>query len=547
MRKVSLILLLMFIGGCMTAAEHQQALHSSKEREMTVGVVQKEIRVGMSQADVAKALDRYLYVAMPSPISKSEDGIRDVVRNHILQLFQTGGITVLADYASIDRLLPEDRCKVLELVFEFSQRSGVSSVLIHLYDCVGQEVFQSSGRYGFYRGGINDLKAATGIAVETFWQHRREFDPNLAAEYTRDLESKFKDWERVDVNEVTLREYLNKNSGAGALEPIEGVWMLDRYPHIRTGILKDTKAFGGSFIQVRLEQASPFWKPGHLYGRFEKTALIGTYVATMIGKDQSSRIADAKLSFDKTLLTVTYKNANQKLDFIVPNLKKLDFIKLYPHSGTAVSDSEVAPPRVAQQGTGFAVSSDGCVVTAYHVVKGAKIIKVYFTKDSFVSAKVIHGDPINDLAVLKIEKSTPNFLQIAPMRSVKTGDRVFTLGFPVSSVLGQEAKYTEGVVSSLSGLKDASSFLQITVPVQPGNSGGALVNERGEVVGIITSSAAILPFIEESGTLPQNVNWAVKADYLKPLIELPKIQAKNLNREQLITHVKKATFFIESE
>ena len=73
------------------------------------------------------------------------------------------------------------------------------------------------------------------------------------------------------------------------------------------------------------------------------------------------------------------------------------------------------------------------------------------------------------------------------------------------------------------------------------------MNEKGKVVGIITSTAAILPFIEESGTLPQNVNWAVKADYLKPLIELPKIDEKRLNREQLITHVKKATFFIESE
>ena len=197
--------------------------------------------------------------------------------------------------------------------------------------------------------------------------------------------------------------------------------------------------------------------------------------------------------------------------------------------------------------TGFAISEDGLIATAYHAIKGAKTIKVYFLKDSFVSAKVIHTDPVNDLALLQIEKTTSNFLQLAPMRSVKTGDRVFTMGFPVSSVLGKEAKYTEGVVSSLSGIEGASSLLQITVPVQPGNSGGALVNERGEVVGIITSSAAILPFIKESGTLPQNVNWAVKADYLRPLIELPKAEQKEFRREQLIKHVKKSTFLIETE
>ena len=152
-----------------------------------------------------------------------------------------------------------------------------------------------------------------------------------------------------------------------------------------------------------------------------------------------------------------------------------------------------------------------------------------------------------ELALLKVEDATPKFLTVAPMRSVKIGDRVFTIGFPVSSLLGQEAKYTEGVVSSLSGIQDTSSFLQITVPVQPENSGGALVNEKGEVIGIITSTAAILPFINESGTLPQNVNWAVKADYLRPLIELPKIEKVQLNREQAIALVKKSTFLIEAE
>lgn len=198
-------------------------------------------------------------------------------------------------------------------------------------------------------------------------------------------------------------------------------------------------------------------------------------------------------------------------------------------------------------GTGFSISKDGLIITAYHIIEDAKIINVHLKKGSFVSAKVLHSDPVNDLAVLKVETSTPNFLQLAQMRSVKTGDRVFTMGFPVSSVLGQELKYTEGVVSSLSGIGDASSFLQITVPIQPGNSGGPLVNEKGEVVGIITSTVAILPFIKESGTLPQNVNWAVKSDYLRPMIELPKVEKESLNRDQLIAHVNKSTFLIETK
>lgn len=198
-------------------------------------------------------------------------------------------------------------------------------------------------------------------------------------------------------------------------------------------------------------------------------------------------------------------------------------------------------------GTGFAISENGIIATACHIIQGAKVIKVYLTRNSFVSALIIHSDPVNDLALLKIEHPTPNFLPIAPMRSVKMGDKVFTIGFPLSSVLGQEAKYSEGVVSCLSGLQDAPTFLQITVPIQPGNSGGPLVNEKGEVVGIITSTAAILPFIKESGTLPQNVNWAVKADYLRPLLEQSEIVSVEVNRDQLINHVKGSIFFIETE
>lgn len=218
----------------------------------------------------------------------------------------------------------------------------------------------------------------------------------------------------------------------------------------------------------------------------------------------------------------------------------------------ALGPASEKSPKQSQEitkstGTGFAISENGLIATACHVIQGAKTIKVYLSKDSFISAMIIHSDPMNDLALLKIENPTPNFLQIAPMRSVKMGDKVFTIGFPMSSVLGQEAKYSDGVVSALSGLKDASSFLQITVPIQPGNSGGPLVNEKGEVVGIITSTAAILPFIKESGTLPQNINWAVKTDYLRPLIELPEMEPAKLNREQIINHVKESTFFIEAE
>lgn len=92
MRKASLILLLIFTGGCMTAAEHQQSLHSTKEREMTLGVVQKDIHVGMSQADVATAL------GSPNIVSKDSEGneswIYDKIATEVSYSKDSGGIGV---------------------------------------------------------------------------------------------------------------------------------------------------------------------------------------------------------------------------------------------------------------------------------------------------------------------------------------------------------------------------------------------------------------------------------------------------------------------
>jgi S1-C subfamily serine protease len=213
---------------------------------------------------------------------------------------------------------------------------------------------------------------------------------------------------------------------------------------------------------------------------------------------------------------------------------------------TQNKDPEPATSSTGQTistGTGFTISNQGFIATANHVVENAKEINVHFGSTA-MEATIFHSDPMNDIAILKVEKLTPKYLSIAPMRSAKTGDRVFTVGYPLSSILGQEIKYTEGVISSLSGLKGAASFFQITVPVQPGNSGGALVNEKGQVVGIISSSAAIMPFLKESGTLPQNINWAVKSDYIRPLLDLPEEPQKPLTREEAIEKAKQATVMI---
>jgi S1-C subfamily serine protease len=122
---------------------------------------------------------------------------------------------------------------------------------------------------------------------------------------------------------------------------------------------------------------------------------------------------------------------------------------------------------------------------------------------------------------------------------------VFTIGFPIPEYLGQDPKYTEGTISSLSGFEGAASVLQISVSIQPGNSGGPLVNENGEVLGIITGTANSQFFLKKAMWVPQNVNWAKKSEYAGPLFEQPAKKPSAKDRDANLKNVEKALCFIQ--
>jgi S1-C subfamily serine protease len=129
------------------------------------------------------------------------------------------------------------------------------------------------------------------------------------------------------------------------------------------------------------------------------------------------------------------------------------------------------------------------------------------------------------------------------MQSANQGDDVFTVGFPTIS----EGRYADGVIGPLLNPLGASSLLQINIPVEPGNSGGALVNIKGLVVGIVTSIEAIRPYLQDNTTVPKDVNWAIKADYLRLLANPPIPKEQQLTLEQIIEHAQMSTYPIEVE
>ncbi|HKQ36542.1 MAG TPA: tetratricopeptide repeat-containing serine protease family protein [Verrucomicrobiae bacterium] len=193
-----------------------------------------------------------------------------------------------------------------------------------------------------------------------------------------------------------------------------------------------------------------------------------------------------------------------------------------PQASLAAVNGE--PPKGS--GTGFFVTEDGYLVTNFHVVSGATSLMVKTRKGNF-PARVVKSDDKNDLALLKV---TGNFraLPVGNSKETKLGDPVFTIGFPNTDVQGIEPKLTRGDINSLAGIKDDPRHFQVSVPVQPGNSGGPLVDASGNVVGVVTMRLGDWRTLKLTGALPQNVNYAVKSAHVRELVASVPEAAKKL-------------------
>jgi len=195
------------------------------------------------------------------------------------------------------------------------------------------------------------------------------------------------------------------------------------------------------------------------------------------------------------------------------------FVEKIVYKKEAGSNKIPGSGRKLKTGTGFFISSVGHLITNHHVIADANEVSISLMNGQSFAAKVIQSDPINDVALLKAE-TTASPLKMTSTINIIKGDEVFTLGYPLVGLQGQEQKATFGRINALSGVKGDIRFFQIDVPIQPGNSGGPLFDKNGYVVGIITATLHQKNTLRATGALPQNVNYAVKSDYIMPLINL---------------------------
>ncbi len=177
--------------------------------------------------------------------------------------------------------------------------------------------------------------------------------------------------------------------------------------------------------------------------------------------------------------------------------------------------------------SGFFVTDDGYLVTAYHAIANFNEIIVLLAKNRAIEARVVKYNEDLDLALLKINSIT-SFGYLSHSKSVPAGMDVVTIGYPQVAFLGLTPKITRGIVNSNSGLQDDKNSFQFSAEVQQGNSGGPLVAPGGTIVGVVQSKLDALKLSERTNDLTQNVNFATKSailiQFLSNLPNLPSTQ-----------------------
>ncbi len=187
-------------------------------------------------------------------------------------------------------------------------------------------------------------------------------------------------------------------------------------------------------------------------------------------------------------------------------------------------------------GTAFAVAPGGILITNAHVVHECREITVRQPDGTVFPAIVLAADQANDLALIKVASSTSDPAQFRGSPEIRQGDNVVAIGFPLSTLLspGTTTTRTTGTVSALTGFQNDSRLLQVSAPIQPGNSGGPLLDQSGHVVAIVSASLNAVKLAATRGIIPENVNFAIKASVARAFMDANGIAYRVVASERLL-------------
>lgn len=342
------------------------------------------------------------------------------------------------------------------------------------------------------------------------------------------------------------------------LGPAEGIWKIENF-HLKTLFLRPSYEFG--WVEPKdLGQTSKvaIVKPQGFDDRLLVVALksslskarLGKIVAVLEGASGGHSFFLAAHDWlgesrDTTFLVVGNRiSASRPRDRPYSDYKSQQMVlaKLFPGADCgAVRDTpapsvpkptptparppETEAPRLELVGgTGLLLTGEGLILTAYHVVASASEIRVWLSgRQEVHRGQIVSSDQVNDVALLALESLPagglkPPLIALGDVGALREGQQVWTLGFPLVEIMGMAPKYSSGYISSLSGLQDDPRLLQLSLPMQPGNSGGPVFDRHGNLVGMCVSRISDFYVLEQTGALPQNVTYSLKGTLLENLL-----------------------------
>ena len=392
----------------------------------------------------------------------------------------------------------ETASQMLDCEMRIDDDGWGAGAFLTCFDAIGLQVLDISER-GVALSAGGEYEAAIRHVVERLEEMRPRFEPDQAI----DIVSRLPPVDMYSLTEMELDQIILDGRLTSA---IEGLWAATDESGYRDRLGIVSVDEGREFVAVVLESPGSYvWQPGMVKARFTAAADGRTFSAKWRTTDRRETTGLASLT-DSTLAVSVGRSGN---------LDTFTLLKLRP---SVVSGS----PAISTSGTGF-FCAPGIVATNAHVIDGATAVEMYLpVQQRSVKLRLLVLDASNDLALLRVidedVASLPPALPLADSSVAMLGSSAFVIGFPLGGLLGSDHKVTDGVVSGLEGIGGDPTMFQLTAPVQPGSSGSPLFDTAGHVIGVVNSTYDTMAAVRESGQAPQNVNFAIKSDYLALLL-----------------------------
>lgn len=230
---------------------------------------------------------------------------------------------------------------------------------------------------------------------------------------------------------------------------------------------------------------------------------------------------------DRKLIHSEQRSPIRRADFVAPDSSDVaeamnlacQRIAEGPAAPVAPTPPVPKPPvRGSTSGSGIIVSESGQVLTNHHVVNACDAHEV-IDGNAVHQATLQAADTQRDLALLTVDKRFANVARVRSDASPKLGEAITVVGYPLVNVLGSNPTVGFGHVSSTTGIRNNPGQMQISVPIQRGNSGGPVFDQAGNVIGVVVSKLDALKMAAAAGDLPQNVNFAIRGEVMRHFLE----------------------------